>query len=347
MSTNVSARAAFLRFLFRRLAAGVALAIGVTAVTFSLTNLVPGDPALAALGEVGMDNPAAVQAFRDRYRLDDPVPVQYLAYLTNIAQGDLGESQRTRRPVARDLGEFIPATLELAVVAIAIAIVVGLALGTLAAVRKDGVLDQVVRVFSLTGVSMPAFWLALLAFYWLSFRLQIFPGIGRLDPGVRAPPRVTGMYSVDALVARDGETFRNALSHTLLPASVLAANAIGLLTRFTRSAVLEVLGEDYIRTAWAKGLRGRKVVIRHVLRAALVPVITLIGLMFGTVLSGTVLVEAIFSWPGVGQYAFMSANALDVPAIAGVAMFIAVAYVSINIVVDVLYGAIDPRIRVE
>lgn len=347
MSERTTGRAAFLRFLSRRLAAGVALVVGVTAVTFSLTNLVPADPALAALGEVAFDNPAAVQAFRDRYRLDDPLPVQYWTYLTNILQGDLGESQRTRRPVAQDLGEFIPATLELAMVAITIAIVVGVAIGTVAAVRKDGVLDQVIRVFSLTGVSMPAFWLALLAFYWLSFRYQLFPGIGRLDPGVRAPPTVTGMYTIDAALAGEWATFRNAAAHTLLPAAVLAANAIGLLTRFTRSAVLEVLDEDYVRTARAKGLRGSKVVVRHVLRAALVPVVTLIGLLFGSVLSGTVLVEAIFSWPGVGQYAFLSANNLDVPAIAGVAMFVAVAYVTINIVVDLLYGAIDPRIRVE
>ena len=333
--------------MIRRLAAGLALVIGVTFVTFTLTHLVPGDPAVAALGEFAIDNPQAVEAFRERYRLDDPLPVQYGAYLANIVQGDLGVSQRTRRPVLQELAEFIPATFELAIVAIIIAIVVGLTFGTIAAVRKDGILDQVIRVFSLTGISMPAFWLALLAFYWLSFRYQIFPGIGRLDPGVRAPPTVTGMYTVDALLAGDWETFRNAASHSFLPAAVLAANAIGLLTRFTRSAVLEVLEEDFIRTARAKGLRARKVVVTHVLRAALVPVVTLIGLMFGSVLSGTVLVEAIFSWPGVGQYAFLGANHLDVPAIAGVAMFVAVAYLTINLVVDLLYGAIDPRIRVQ
>jgi peptide/nickel transport system permease protein len=347
MSLGNPGRAAFLRFVLGRSVAGLALMVGITAVAFSLTNLVPGDPALAALGDAAFDNPAAVEAFRERYRLDDPIPVQYATYLGNVVQGDLGESQRTRRPVAQDLAEFIPATIELAVVAITIAIVVGMALGTFAAARKDGIIDQVIRVFSLAGVSMPAFWLALLAFYWLSFRYQIFPGIGRLDPGVRAPPTVTGMFTVDAFIARDWDTFRNALSHTLLPGMVLAANAVGLLTRFTRSAVLEVLQEDFIRTAWAKGLRGRKVVGRHVLRAALVPVITLIGLMFGSVLSGTVLVEAIFAWPGVGQYAFLSANHLDVPAIAGVAMFVAVSYVLINIVVDLLYGSIDPRIRVQ
>ncbi len=347
MATRTTGRAAFLRFVSRRLAAGMALIIGVTAVTFSLTTLVPGDPALAVLGESAFDNPAAVEAFRDRYRLDEPLPVQYWAYLSNVVQGDLGESQRTRRPVARDLGEFIPATMELAFVAISIAIVVGITVGTVAAVRRDGLLDQAIRVFSLTGVSMPAFWLALLAFYWLSFRYQLFPGIGRLDPGVRAPETITGMYTVDAALAGDWDTFRNALGHTLLPGMVLAANAIGLLTRFTRSSVLEVLDEDFVRTARAKGLRGWKVVARHVLRAALVPIVTLIGLLFGSVLSGTVLVEAIFSWPGVGQYAFLSANNLDVPAIAGVAMFVAVAYVTINLVVDLLYGAIDPRIRVE
>lgn len=344
---RLSGSAAFLRFFFGRLAAGLTLVVGVSAVSFVLTTLVPADPALAVLGEAAFDNPAAVEAFRARYRLDDPLPVRYAAYAGALAQGDLGTSQRTGRPVSRDLAEFIPATLELAFVAITLAIVIGVALGTLAAVRRDGWIDQVIRVVSLTGVSMPAFWLALLAFYFLSFRLGIFPGIGRLDPGVRPAEAITGLYTLDALIARDWAVFRSAVSHTLLPGLVLAANSIGMLTRFTRTAVLEVLAEDYVRTARAKGLRGRRVITRHVLRAALVPVVTLIGLMFGSVLSGTVLVESIFSWPGVGRYAFLSANNLDVPAIAGVAMFVAVAYITINFIVDLLYGVIDPRIRIR
>lgn len=343
----IRARSSFLRFVARRLAAGLLLAVGVTAVAFVLTNLVPGDPVAAALGDAALDNPAAVAAFEERYRLNDPLPVRYGAYLSNVVQGDLGESQRTRRPVSRDLAEFIPATLELAFVAIALAIAVGLAVGTLAAVRRNSWIDQGIRVLSLLGVSMPVFWLALVAFYWLSFRFQIFPGVGRLTPGVPTPPTVTGMYTVDALIAGEWATLRNAIGHTLLPAAVLASNAVGLLTRFTRSAVLEVLGEDYVRTARAKGMRGRKIITRHVLRAALVPVVTLIGLLFASVLSGTVLVEVIFSWPGVGLYAFRSATHLDLPAIAGVAIFVAVVYIVTNLAVDILYGAIDPRIRVQ
>jgi len=340
-------RAAFLRFLFRRLAAGLALVLGVSAVVFVLTTLVPADPALAILGEAAVDNPAALQAFRERYRLDDPLPVRYFAYLLGLVQGDFGVSQRTARPVATDLAEYIPATLELAAVAIVLAILVGLVLGTLAAVRRDGPIDQGIRVLSLAGVSMPPFWLALLAFYWLSFRYQLFPGIGRLDPGVAPAATVTGLYTFDAALAGEWAVFRNAFSHLLLPGLVLASGSIGTLTRFTRSAVLEVLAEDFVRTARSKGLRGRSVVIRHVLRAALVPVVTLIGLMFGNILSGAVLVEAVFSWPGVGRYAFLSANNLDVPALAGVAMFVGVVYVLTNLVVDLLYGAIDPRIRVD
>lgn len=342
-----SGSAVILRFISRRVAAGLALVLGVSAVVFSLTTLVPADPALAILGEAAVDNPAALEAFRARYRLDDPLPVRYFAYLMALLRGDLGLSQRTGRPVSVDLAEYIPATLELAIVAIALAIVIGLLLGTVAAVRRDRFADQVIRVISLTGISMPPFWLALLAFYWLSFRFSIFPGIGRLDPGVMASPTVTGLYTLDAAIAGDWAVFRNAFSHLLLPGMVLASTSIGSLTRFTRSAVLEVLEEDFVRTARAKGLRGWRIIIRHVLRAALVPVVTLIGLMFGVILSGTVLVEAVFSWPGVGRYAFLSANNLDVPAIAGVAMFVGVVYVTSNLIVDLLYGVIDPRIRVS
>jgi peptide/nickel transport system permease protein len=205
--------------------------------------------------------------------------------------------------------------------------------------------DQIIRVVSLLGVSVPGFWLALVALTLLSFRFAIFPGIGRLDPRLIPPATVTGAYTIDALLAGDWDTFRDALAHLLLPALVLAAYAAGLLTRFTRSAVLDVLGEDYVRMAWAKGLPGRVVVLDHVLRAALPSVITVGGVLFGNVLSGAVLTETIFAWPGLGQYTYLSATRLDLPAIVGVSLFVAVVYVSINFAVDVLYGVIDPRIR--
>jgi peptide/nickel transport system permease protein len=335
----------FVRFIGKRLLGLVLLAIGVTLVSFVLTNLVPGDPAAAALGQRAIQDPAAVQAFRERNGLDRPLPVQYAHYLDRLVHGDLGESQQTRRPVRQDLGEFIPATLELAFAAIAISLVFGVGLGVVAAVRRDRLADQSLRVVSLAGVSMPTFWLALVAFWLFFFKLGWLPGSGRLAPGALPPPHRTGMYTVDALLAGDLATFRLALSHLILPALVLAAYTVSLLTRFTRSAVLEVIGHDYVRMARAKGLPERTVILQHVLRAALVPIITVAGVAFGSLLSGTVLVESIFSWPGIGQYAFISATNLDLPAIMGVSLFVAVVYISTNFLVDLLYGVIDPRIR--
>lgn len=338
-------RRAFLRFAGARLIAFVFLALGVTLLSFIVTNLVPGDPMAAALSDRAMADEATVAAYRARYGLDEPLPMQYLYYLGNLLQGDFGTSTVNGQPVRSELGRFIPATLELAAVAIVVSLVLGVLFGTLAALYRDRFIDQFLRVFSLAGVSMPVFWLALVAFYVLSFRLGWFPGTGRLNPGTVPPPPVTRAYTVDALLAGDLDLFRDALSHVLLPAFVLAAYTVSLLTRFTRSAVLEVLSNDYVRTARAKGLSGATVVVRHVLRAALAPIITVAGVMFGSILSGTVLIETIFAWPGLGQYAYRSATNLDLPSIMGVSLFVAVVYISINFVVDLLYGVIDPRVR--
>jgi peptide/nickel transport system permease protein len=335
----------FLRFAGGRAVAFVFLAVGVTLLSFIITNLVPGDPMAAALSDRALEDEATVAAYRARYGLDEPLPLRYLYYLGNLLQGDFGTSTFNGQPVLGELTRFVPATLELAVVAIAVSLVLGVLFGTLAALYRDRFLDQFLRVFSLAGVSMPVFWLALVAFYVLSFRLGWFPGTGRLDPGTAAPATVTGAFTIDALLEGDLELFWNALSHALLPSFVLAAYTVSLLTRFTRSAVLEVLGNDYVRTARSKGLPGRVVVFRHVLRAALAPIITVAGVMFGSILSGTVLIETIFAWPGLGQYAFRSATNLDLPAIMGVSLFVAVVYITINFVVDLLYGIIDPRVR--
>jgi peptide/nickel transport system permease protein len=249
--------------------------------------------------------------------------------------------------VREDLSQFAPASIELAIVAILLSLVFGITAGTVAAMRRESILDQSIRVVSLTGVSMPIFWLALVAVYLFTFRYKVFAGIGRLDPGVSPPPHHTGLYTVDAAIAGDWATMKNAFAHLLLPALVLAAYSVSLLTRFTRSAVLEVLGNDFVRTARAKGVSELSVAFRHVLRAALVPIVTVAGVMFGVLLSGTVFIESIFAWPGLGQYAYRSATNLDLPAIMGVSLFIAAIYIGINFVVDVLYGVIDPRIRLE
>lgn len=335
------------RFLVRRVAAGLLLCLGITAVSFVLTQLVPGDPAAANLGQRAVDDPAVVAAFEHAHGLDRPLPVQYGLYLENLAHGDLGESQQSRRPVATDLAEFVPATLELALFAIVASLVVGVGLGVVAGITRDRWPDQVLRVVSLAGVSMPTFWIALVAFYLLFFKLGWLPGGGRLAPTQTPPEHTTGLFTVDAAIHGQWGLLASALAHLVLPGMVLAVYTVGLLLRFTRASVLEVLGEDYVRAARAKGLPERTIVLRHVLRPALVSIITVAGTAFGALLSGTVLVETIYSWPGLGQYAYRSATSLDLPAILGVSLVVAVVYISVNLLVDVLYGVIDPRIRLS
>jgi peptide/nickel transport system permease protein len=336
----------FARYLVRRAGALVLLGVGITLVAFLFTQVVPGDPVAANLGEQAAADPETVQAFRERYGLDDPLPVQYWTYLTNVLHGDLGTSLQNGEPVRSNLGTFIPATAELAVLSTLVAVLVGVFFGVAAAVRRNRFTDHALRVVSLAGISMPTFWIALVALYLFFYRLGWFPGGDRLDPGVLSPPHKTGMFTVDALLAGQWSVAWDALHHLILPALVLAAYNVGLLTRYTRTAVLEVIGNDYVRAARAKGLSEGSVLVRHVLRAALPSVVTVISLVFANVLTGTVLVETIFAWPGIGQYAYRSAVTLDLPAIMGVSLFVAVVYITINFVVDVLYGVIDPRIRV-
>jgi peptide/nickel transport system permease protein len=336
----------FLRFLLRRLAALMLLGVGITFVVFVLTQLVPSNAVATNLGEQAAGDPAAVATFKHYYGLDRPLPVRYAIYVEHLAQGDLGQSSLTHNAVTHDLGQFIPATAELALYSVLVAAVCGIGFGVVAAMRRNRPTDHVLRVASLAGISMPTFWIALVALYVGFYRLGWFPGAERLDPGTTAPPHVTGLYTIDALLAGKPGLFGQALHHLVLPALVLAAFNVSLLTRYTRSAVLEVVGDDFVRAARAKGLPERVVVIRYILRAALPSVVTVLGLVFANVLTGAVLVEKIFSWPGVGQYAYQAAVNLDVPAIAGVSLFVAVVYISVNFVVDVLYGVIDPRIRV-
>jgi peptide/nickel transport system permease protein len=337
----------FVGFVVRRAAALVLLAVGITFVVFVLTQLVPSNAVATNLGEQAAGDPAAVAAFKAHYGLDKPLPVRYWIYLEHLAQGDLGQSSLTRQPVTDDLREFIPATAELALFSILIAAAFGVAFGVIAAMRRNRPVDHTLRVVSLGGISMPTFWIALVALYLGFYKLGWFPGADRLDPGVDPPPHKTGLYTIDALLAGQWGTFGQALHHLVLPALVLAAFNVSLLTRYTRSAVLEVVGNDYVRAARAKGLPERVVVTRYILRAALPAVITVLGLVFANVLTGAVLIEKIFSWPGIGQYAYQAAVNLDVPAIAGVSLFVAVVYITVNFIVDVLYGVIDPRIRVR
>ncbi|MEX1077858.1 MAG: ABC transporter permease [Homoserinimonas sp.] len=333
------------RFILGRLGSAVILAVGIIFVSFILTALLPGDAATSRLGERAAADPEIVAAVRSRYGLDQPLYMQFFIYLGNLLRGDLGTSVRTQNPVLADLAQFGPASAELAIVAAIIAIIVGVGFGIIASLRANGIVDQILRVVSLGGVSIPIFWLALIAVYLFATVNQVFPSSGRLNPGETPPPRVTGIYTFDSLVAGDWPLFMSSLSHLMLPAIVLSAPMIGLLLRFTRSSMLEVLGNEYIRAAEAKGLPRRTVILRHVLRSALVPVITVLGTAFASLLAGTVLVEQIFGWPGIGAYAYRSASNLDLPAIVGVTLFVAIVYITVNLIVDFLYGVIDPRIR--
>ena len=334
------------QYILRRLALTIPLLFGVTLIAFAISHAVPADPVTANLGQKAMSDPKIVAAFRAEWGLDRPIHEQYIVYVRNLLQGDLGRSIKSRRAVVDDLRAFLPATIELATMSVAFGVALGMILGLLSAVWRNSWLDHIARIISLLGVSIPVFWFALLALFVLYARLGWFAGPGRIDVGLEPPVRITGLFTIDALIAGDWALFRNVLSHLLLPAFVLGSYTTGLITRVTRSAMLEVLGQDYIRTAIAKGLTTRRTLIRHALRNALIPVITVIGFSYGNLLAGTVLIESIFAWPGIGQYAYRASTSLDFPAIMGVSMVIAFIFIAINLVVDVLYFVLDPRLRV-
>jgi peptide/nickel transport system permease protein len=333
------------RFILRRLILLLPLLIGVTLVAFVISHFVPSDPVNAALGQNAVADEKLVAAFRARWGLDQPLYVQYLTYLKNLLQGDLGQSIATHQPVAEDLSRYLPATIELATTAIVLTVLIGIPFGVISAVRRNTWLDQASRVVSLVGVSAPVFWLALLGLFVFYSRLRWLPGPGRLDIGVNPPDQVTGLYTLDSLIAGDLWLFFNALSHLILPSVVLASYSMGLITRITRSAMLDVLSQDYVRTARSKGLAEVGVILRHTFPNALIPTVTVLGLSYGNLLSGTVLTEKIFSWPGIGQYAYQASVRLDFPAIMGVTMLIALIFIAANLIVDIIYIFLDPRLR--
>ena len=334
-----------LRFIGKRLVYLVIMLIGVATLVFILTKLIPGDPVTANLSQRALSDPEIVAAYKLRYGLDKPLITQYLYYMRNLIQLDLGTSIRTGNGVLAELGRCFPATIELALWSIVIASVLGVFFGIISAIKRNSVIDQVVRAISVTGVSVPSFWLALLVLFFFYYKLHLMPGPGRLGTGFTPPVTVTGLYVIDALLEGDLPKTVDAIRHLILPSCVLAAFTMGLITRTTRSNLLDVMSTDYIRTARAKGLSRSRLIVRHALGNALIPVLTVIGLGLGNLLGGMVLVETIFNWPGVGQFAYQSVMSADFPAIIGVALLIALNYMVINTVVDILYGVIDPRVR--
>ncbi|WP_051579782.1 ABC transporter permease [Pseudonocardia acaciae] len=335
------------RFVARKVAITAGLLLGVTVLTFLLVQAVPGDPSLTNLSETAQQDPAIVAAYKAKWGLDKPLPVQYATYLTNLLHGDLGTSQATGNPILSELVRYVPATLEIALPALVLSLVISVALGMWAAVRKDRAADQTIRAAALTGLSTPPFWLAIVVLYVFFYKLGLAPNGGRLATVYTPPAPITGLYTVDALLAGRTIVFWDAVAHLALPVLVLTCITVSVLIRFVRSAMLEVLDQDYVKAAYAKGLPRFTVLRRHVLRAGLVQVVTVGGLALASLLSGTVLIEQIYSWPGIGQYAYRAALNLDLPAIMGVGLFVAFVYTLVNLLVDVLYGVIDPRIRVS
>jgi peptide/nickel transport system permease protein len=327
----------------RRLLLLVPVLIGVSLLTFVLSHVVPGDPARLLAGTHA--GPAQVQSVRHSYGLDRPLPVQYWLYISNLLHGDMGTALHTQRNVGEDLRSFLPATLELGLAAIALAVVIGMPLGVLAAVTRNRWPDHATRLLALSGVSLPVFWVALVLQILLYYNLGWFPSGGRLDPTLAPPRGVTGFYTVDSLLGGRLDLLANVLWHLVLPAFVLSLGPLAVVMRITRSSMLEVMVRQYIRTARAKGVRQRDVVLQHALRNALLPTVTVIGLQFGYLLGGAVLVEYIFSWPGIGLYTAQSITASDYPAIMGVTIVVALLYVVLNLAVDLCYAVLDPRIR--
>jgi len=317
--------------------------IGITLLTFAMIRLVPGDPIELLAGERGV-TPERHAQLRAEYGFDKPLLEQYWNYISGVLRGDLGKSITTKQPVLEEFFTLFPATVELSVFAIFLAIAIGLPAGIIAAVRRGSVFDHTVMGTALTGYSMPIFWWALLLIIFFSGMLGWTPVSGRISLLYFFEP-VTGFMLIDSLLSGQEGAFRSALSHLVLPAIVLSTIPLAVIARQTRSAMLEVLNEDYVRTARAKGLSPGRVITVHALRNALIPVITVIGLQVGVLFSGAVLTESIFSWPGIGKWLIDSISRRDYPSVQGGILMIATTVILVNLLVDLVYGLINPRIR--
>jgi peptide/nickel transport system permease protein len=330
------------RYILRRLVLLVPTLIGILTAVFVLLQLIPGDPAIALAGDKA--SAAQVAKIREEYGLNRPLPVQYAYFIKTTVTLDFGRSLRTHQPVSKELRQFFGATIELSIAALLIALVVGIPLGVLAATRRNTALDYGSMVVALLGISMPVYWAGIVLIYLLSFRLGIFPIAGILDSGIKLH-HITYGYVTDSILTGNWRALRSSLDHLILPAFVLSTIPMAIVARMTRSSMLEVLGQDYLRTARAKGLRERLVILRHALKNALIPVVTVIGLQFGGLLSGAFLTETVFARPGVGRYVVTAIGARDYPVIQAVVLLIAVLFVLINLAVDLIYAFLDPRIH--
>jgi dipeptide transport system permease protein len=331
------------RFALTRIGMLVPTFFGITLLAFFLIRLVPGDPIETMAGERGID-PVRHEQLRHELGFDQPLLVQYGSYIARVAHGDLGRSIVTRESVLSEFAALFPATVELSFCAMLLALMLGLPAGILAAARRNSVFDHGVMGVALTGYSMPIFWWGLLLILLFSVELDLTPVSGRIAVEYYIEP-VTGFLLVDTLLAHDRGAFVSALSHMVLPAIVLGTVPLAVIARMTRSAMLEVLGEDYIRTARAKGLPPWRVICVHALRNALIPIVTVVGLQIGVLLTGAILTETIFSWPGVGKWLVEAINRRDYPVLQGGTLLIGMVVMAVNLLVDLTYGLINPRIR--
>jgi dipeptide transport system permease protein len=332
-----------LRFILTRVSLIIPTFLGITLLAFFLIRLVPGDPIETLAGERGID-PARHEQLRKEYGFDQPIIVQYGIYLARVLQGDLGKSMITQEPVLTEFSALFPATVELALCAIVFALLIGLPAGMLAAIRRNSIFDHGVMGVSLTGYSMPIFWWGLILILIFSVQLDLTPVSGRIDVLYYIEP-TTGFLLIDTLLSDEEGAFWSAVKHLILPTIVLGTVPLAVIARMTRSAMLEVLGEDYIRTAKAKGLSRFRIVALHALRNALIPVVTVIGLQVGVLFTGAILTETIFSWPGVGKWLIDAIFRRDYPVLQGGALLLGIVVMAVNLLVDLTYGLINPRIR--
>jgi len=334
----------FFNYLTRRLALVLPTLFGVSLICFVLTYVLPGNPAMVKAGPFA--TPEHLAEMEHQMGLDRSLPEQYFRYVSGLVRGDLGESASTGRPVAQDFLQRLPATLELNLASLLIAIVIGIPLGVLSAVHRDSFIDHVGRVLGITGVAMPSFWTGLLFVYVFFYWLNVAPSpLGRLGSGLEPPQHVTGLYVIDSLMSGNWATLRSSLHQLMLPAATLGLSVMAPVARMVRSTMLEILESDYIKAAWAAGLTRRTVIYGDALRNALIPVITISGIVFGFLMSGNAVVETVFAWPGIGNYAVTALLTKDSAPIQSFILFVAVMYVVVNLGVDIAYGLVDPRIR--
>jgi ABC-type dipeptide/oligopeptide/nickel transport system permease component len=344
-----------LRYTVRRLLGLIPVLFGISLLVFLLLRLIPGDPSVAILGERA--TAAQREALREQLGLNRPLffnfsgqggffNTQYFNFVGDLIRGDLGDSILRRRSVRTEMGERFPATAELSLAALFISIVLGVSIGILAATRRGSTIDAGSMLIALIGVSIPIFWLGLMFQYFFAVNLKVLPISLRLDPELsRGFQHITGFYTIDGLLRGRPDITLNALKHLILPGLALATIPLAIIARMTRAAMLEVLNQDYIRTAWAKGLGERVVVLRHALRNALLPVVTIVGLQLGFLLGGAVLTETVFSWPGVGTWLLAGIQGRDYPVVQGGVIVVATIFVLVNLVVDLSYAFLDPRIK--